>query len=191
MLIEDEKRSQTDEECTLKTCSTKEGRIGRNYRRTKQSCLIIMRKQKQGSHLPKKSKIQNPKSSKAPGENTITAELLKNADKECQLRIYNLILKIWQSETMPEKWKKGLIVPIHKKGSRSECANYRPITLLNVTYKLLSTIDSRNTRRNAYLTTSVASDRTDLQQIISLLSDKVWRSESGVWHRSVYVACGL
>lgn len=69
--------------------------------------------------------IQNLKSSKATGEDTITAELLKNAGRECQLKIYNLILKIWQSETMLEKWKNGLIVPIHKKGSRSECANYR------------------------------------------------------------------
>lgn len=41
---------------------------------------------------------------------------------------------------MPKEWKDGLILLIHKKGTRLECANYRPITLLNVTYKILSKI---------------------------------------------------
>lgn len=84
--------------------------------------------------------IQNLKNWKAPGEDTITAELLKSAGSECYKRIYNLIFKIWMSEEMPKEWKDGLILLIHKKGTRLECANYRPITFLNVTYKILSKI---------------------------------------------------
>ena len=41
---------------------------------------------------------------------------------------------------MPEEWARGssIILSIHKKAERAVCNNYRPITLLNVTYKILS-----------------------------------------------------
>jgi len=38
---------------------------------------------------------------------------------------------------MPDDWKKGLIVLLFKKGDKMKRENYRGITLLNVTYKIL------------------------------------------------------
>jgi len=44
------------------------------------------------------------------------------------------------NEEIPKEWLQGIICPLHKKGDQFECANYRGITLLNVTYKEFSNI---------------------------------------------------
>jgi hypothetical protein len=51
-----------------------------------------------------------------------------------------LILKIWEKEVIPVYWKDSIICPIYKKGDRMQCENYRPITLMNVVYKIFTTI---------------------------------------------------
>ena len=41
---------------------------------------------------------------------------------------------------MPEEWKESIIVPIYKKGDKTDCNNYRDISLLPTTYTILSNI---------------------------------------------------
>ena len=41
---------------------------------------------------------------------------------------------------LPEEWKESIIVPIHKKRDKTDCNNYRGISLLSTTYKILSNI---------------------------------------------------
>jgi hypothetical protein len=43
-------------------------------------------------------------------------------------------------EELPEEWKESVIVPIRKKGDKTDCNNYRGISLLPTTYKILSNI---------------------------------------------------
>ena len=47
---------------------------------------------------------------------------------------------IWKKEELPGEWKESIIVPIHKKGDKTHCNNYRGILLLPTTYKILSNI---------------------------------------------------
>ena len=84
--------------------------------------------------------LKTMKNNKAPGDDLITAELLKHGGPELEKKLHELMCLIWRTESMPEEWRLGLIVPVFKKGDKLQCSNYRGITLLNVAYKLLSGI---------------------------------------------------
>jgi hypothetical protein len=46
---------------------------------------------------------------------------------------------IWDKE-LPHQWKESIVVPIHKKGDKTDCSNYQGISLLSTSYKILSKI---------------------------------------------------
>ena len=48
--------------------------------------------------------------------------------------------KSFEFGELPAEWKKADIVPIYKKGLKSDPANYRPISLTSVVCKLMESI---------------------------------------------------
>ena len=56
------------------------------------------------------------------------------------LEIHKLIISIWKKEKLPEKWKESIIVSVHKKEDKTDCNNYKGISLLPTAYKILSNI---------------------------------------------------
>ena len=54
--------------------------------------------------------------------------------------MYELVQLIWEEENIPEEWKEIIIVPIHKRGDRDRCENYREIAMGNAAYKILQNI---------------------------------------------------
>jgi len=84
--------------------------------------------------------IDKLKSHKSPGIDQIPPELIKAGGRTICLEIHKLITSIWKKEKLSEEWKESIIVPIHKKGDKTECSNYRCISLLPTTYKMLSNI---------------------------------------------------
>ena len=54
--------------------------------------------------------------------------------------IMHLFETIWAKKQIPHEWHIARIAAIFKKGDASNCANYRPIALLNASYKLFASI---------------------------------------------------
>ena len=84
--------------------------------------------------------IDKLKCHKSPGIDQIPAELIKAGGRTLCLKIHKLNTFILKKEKLPEEWKESIIVPIHKKGDKIDCTNYRGISLLPPTYKILSNI---------------------------------------------------
>jgi hypothetical protein len=78
------------------------------------------------------------KSYKSPGTNQISAEMIKAEGERLCSEIHRLICCIWNKEELPQQWKESITVPIHEKGDKTDCNNYRGISLLSTTYKILS-----------------------------------------------------
>ena len=77
--------------------------------------------------------IEMLKRHKSSGINQIPAELIRYV-------IHKLLISIWNREELPEEWKETIVVPIYKKGDNTNCSNYKDISLLPTTYKILSNI---------------------------------------------------
>jgi hypothetical protein len=89
------------------------------------------------SHLEVEIAIAKLKKYKSPGGDKIPAELIQAGGEMLLSAIHKLINSIWNREEWPDQWKKSIIVPIHKKGDKSDCNNHRGIILLSTSYKIL------------------------------------------------------
>ena len=84
--------------------------------------------------------VQYLKNGKTPGDDTITAELLKADIKTTICLLHKIFRMVWDCEWTPEDWRNGLIVKIPKKGDTTNCGNWRGITLMSIVGKVLSKI---------------------------------------------------
>ena len=90
------------------------------------------------THGEIKKAIASLKNNKSPGPDSIPAELFKNGGEKLVDVLHSVIVKVWQSEILPEEWMNGALCPLHKKGDKLCCSNYRGICLLNTAYKVFA-----------------------------------------------------
>ena len=84
--------------------------------------------------------IKELRPSSASGPDGVPAILLRNCSTELALPLSILWREIFRSSNIPEKLKFSLIPPIHKGGSKSEPANYRPVALTSHIIKVLEKV---------------------------------------------------
>ena len=71
------------------------------------------------------------KTNKASGPNSIPTNILKLFKKEFSKPLSDMINVSFNQGVFPNILKIANVIPIHKKGDKLDCNNYRPISLLS------------------------------------------------------------
>ena len=78
---------------------------------------------------------------KAPGMDGIPAEVVKSAGEPLAENLHQLLLKCWHAGEVPQDMRDAKIVTLYKnKGDKSDCNNYRGISLLSIVGKAFARI---------------------------------------------------
>ena len=79
---------------------------------------------------------------KAVGPDSLPVELLKLDNTEFRWRFHSILVSVWRTGEVPQQWKDATIKVLHKKKDRSDCNNYRAISLVAHAGKVLLKIVS-------------------------------------------------
>ena len=80
--------------------------------------------------------LQDLKANKATGPDGVPPLLLMSLSQELCHSLYAIFKKIRQTCISPHVWKCAIVVPVHKKDSKNDVENYRPVSLLNCVSKV-------------------------------------------------------
>ena len=74
---------------------------------------------------------------KAVGPDGLPAELLKIDHPAFAQCFHNILVNVWLTGEVPQQWKDAIIKVLHKKKDRTDCNNYRGISLVAHAGKVL------------------------------------------------------
>ena len=83
-----------------------------------------------------KTHLMNINPNKAQGPDLIHGRILKECASTLAYPLSRLFKLSYESGNIPADWKLANVVPVHKKGSKSEASNYRPISLTSLVMKI-------------------------------------------------------
>ena len=85
--------------------------------------------------------IKQLSSGKAPGPDSIPAEVYKSGGPTLLTRLTELFQSMWEREQLPQEFRDATIIHIYKrKGDRRSCDNHRGISLLSIAGKILARV---------------------------------------------------
>jgi len=102
--------------------------------------------------------LQTTGAGKSPGPDGLPAEFFKKFWHELGNELLSVFKEALDRQEMPISQRGGIITLLYKKGDRRDMKNWRPISLLNADFKLLSKLLAN--RLNAVLPTLVHHDQT-------------------------------
>ena len=77
---------------------------------------------------------------KAPGPGEMPAKILKETAKEISPTMQYIFQQSYNTGKLPQAWNTTLVNAIDKKGNKCDLANYRPISLTCILYKVMEHI---------------------------------------------------
>ena len=77
------------------------------------------------------------KKGKAPGPDNTTAEVFKILSEPNRQTLLDHINNLWDTENVTQGLTHAIVVTLYKKGNSRKPQNYRPISLLNIIWKIL------------------------------------------------------
>ena len=89
-----------------------------------------------------KKQLLKIKIDKASGPDLIPGRILRDAASELAVVLSSLFQQSYDSGTLPCAWKLANICAIFKKGSKADPKNYRPVSLISFTSKVMEHIVS-------------------------------------------------
>lgn len=87
--------------------------------------------------------MRRMKTKKAAGLDDIPMEAWLFGSEAVKHSLVELLKKVWKEGRMPVKWRRSIIVPLHKRGDVNDIGNYRGISLLCSAYKIFAEILKR------------------------------------------------
>ena len=105
-------------------------------------CLPIMEELDAAPTKDELSKaIDSLASGKAPGNDSIPPDLLKSCKTTLLHPLHELLCQCWEEGAVPQDMRDAKIVTLYKnKGERSDCNNYRGISLLSIVGKVYARV---------------------------------------------------
>ena len=84
-----------------------------------------------------RAKLLTLRKNSSPGADNIHPRTLISLAHDISEPLAVLYQRMFNKSVIPQSWKEGVISPIYKGGSRSDPANYRPVTLLPILSKVM------------------------------------------------------
>ena len=83
--------------------------------------------------------IDGLKKNKAGGPDGLITEIFQDLNQNNRRNLLELYNEIYETEQLPEKLNEAMVIQLYKPGKTPELySSYRPIALLNITYKILA-----------------------------------------------------
>ena len=89
-----------------------------------------------------KKTLDKLKPNKSPGLDEFHPKLLKDLADVLTNPLTMIYKRSIDTGEVPQSWRDAIITPIFKKGSRSDAANYRPVSLTSIVCKTLEDMNT-------------------------------------------------
>lgn len=134
--------------------------------------------------------VSKLKNNKSPGSDSLPGEVFKYGGPNIKNRLFEIILLIWETESIPQDWKDAAISKLFKgKGDLSDCGAYRGIALLSAAGKILAHIINKrlNDIAERFLPESQCGFRPNRGTIDAIFVVKQLQEKCLEQHHSLYM----